>query len=83
MARSLGEAGALPLADVLAWTPYAALKFLVFFTLSIPCAYTMLVIRKESGGNLVLTAIALAIPLIAGAAATLLLRGMGLLLGWR
>lgn len=83
VARSLGEAGALPLADVLAWTPYTALKFLVFFTLSIPCAYTVLVIRKESGGNLGLTAIALAIPLIAGSAATLLLHGTGLLLGWR
>jgi ferrous iron transport protein B len=83
VARSLGEAGALSLADVLAWTPFTALKFLIFFTLSIPCTYTMLVIRKESGGNLGLTAMALAIPLMAGTTATLLLHGLGLLLGWR
>lgn len=81
-ARSLGEAGAVSLESLLAgaWTPFMALKFLVFFTLSVPCAYTVLVIRRESGSP-GLTALGVGIPLVAGSLATWIMHLAGRLLG--
>ncbi len=82
MARSLGEAGVLPLhALVATWDAFRALKFLVFFNLSVPCAYTLLVMRRETGST-GLTLLGAAIPLIAGCLATWLVHLLGCRLGY-
>ncbi|MDQ7794061.1 MAG: ferrous iron transport protein B [bacterium] len=81
VARSLGETGAVPLGVLLeTWSSFTALKFLVFFTLAAPCAYTMLVIRRESGST-ARTALAVGLSLLAGSLATWILHLVGRLLG--